>query len=209
MKGSIKVIGSGFGRTGTFSLKQALEKLGFGPCYHMAEVSKHPEHANFWFNTEKESGDFEEFLKGYQSAVDWPSTYYWKELADTFPEAKVIHTIRDFDSWYESALSTIFKSITKNDLHLSPEVHFHSMAGKLVLEKTFDNRFMDREFVKQQFASHNEAVLDSIPSDRLLIFNIKEGWEPLCRFLNVNIPAEDFPKTNTRASFIKKAGLEL
>ena len=97
---SLKVIGAGFGRTGTLSLKAALEELRLGPCYHMIEVNAHPEHDALWLALAKgESSDWRPMLQGYASTVDWPTTYVWKELAAANPQAKIILTLRDPDAW--------------------------------------------------------------------------------------------------------------
>src|SRR6185437_3611255 len=105
---ALEVIGSGLGRTGTKSLQTALNRLGFGPCHHMVEVFMHPESMGLWVEAAAGRPDWDAIFRDYRSAVDYPSAAYWRQLADYYPDAKVIHTVRDPDKWFESTQATIF-----------------------------------------------------------------------------------------------------
>jgi hypothetical protein len=198
MERFMKVIGAGFGRTGTMSLKVALEELGFGPCYHMTEVFEHPEHLPLW---EAAIGEeplvWEKIFGSYQAAVDWPTAAFYKELMEVYPEAKVLLTIRDPEKWYESTKHTIYTMLDAPDP--SPMLR---MATKLVWEQTFDGHFEDRRYAIEVFKRHNEEVKKHVPPERLLIYEVKEGWKPLCEFLGVERPEEKpFPHLNDTEAF--------
>lgn len=195
---ALKVIGAGFGRTGTMSLRDALNELGFGPCYHMSEVMAHPQFANYWARLARgESVDWDEVFDGYQSTVDWPACTYWRELAAHYPEAKVILTVRDPGQWFESTRNTIF-----SDEHLAmfsgddADPDFRDMIDQ-VYNQTFDGRGHERDYAIAVYITHNDAVMRSIERNRLLVFDPAEGWEPLCRFLEVPVPDKPFPRVNT------------
>lgn len=197
----LDVIGAGFGRTGTASLKVALEHLGLGPCHHMFEVLSHPELVTRWERAvDGEDVAWEEVLDGYRATVDWPGCAFWQELTHAYPDAKVILTVRDPDRWYDSAYNTIFQrgavSGTKEP-DAAPELQrLRPMVEKLIWEATFDGRFEDRDHALRIFAEHNEAVRRGVPSDRLLVYQVDQGWPPLCDFLGVDVPAEPFPHIN-------------
>jgi hypothetical protein len=200
----MKVIGAGFGRTGTLSLKIALEKLGFGPCYHMTEVIKHPAHIRQWrAAADGQPVDWQALLKRYPSGVDYPLSVFYKELLAAFPDAKVILTIRDPDSWYESTLETIYSHVTVPrwvGWLLPPFRGFSAMVEATVWQRLFDGRFEDREYAISVFEAHIEEVKRTIPPENLLICDVSEGWEPLCAFLDVPVPPGDFPHANNRKS---------
>ncbi len=194
----MKVIGTGFGRTGTMSLKVALEELGYGPCYHMVEVFEHPEHVSLWEAAARgEPLDWEKIFGSYQAAVDWPTAAFYKELMKAYPEAKVLLTVRDPEKWYESTKYTIYTMTDAPDP--SPMLR---MATKLVWEQSFDGNFEDRRYAMEVFKRHNEEVKKHVPPERLLVYEVKEGWKPLCEFLGVGIPEEkSFPHLNDTESF--------
>lgn len=204
----MKVIGAGFGRTGTTSLKSALETLGFGSAYHMTEVFTHPGHVRFWEAARRgEPVDWEGFFSGYGVAVDWPACAFYERLMAAFPEAVVILTVRDPERWYESTRNTIYGI---NKLSTGPAKPVLALAGlfapgitgivrvanKIVWEDTFDGRFEERSHATDTFRRHNEAVRRSVPPERLLVYDVKEGWEPLCEFFGVEVPDEPFPHLN-------------
>jgi len=200
---ALKIVGAGFGRTGTLSLKSALEKLGFGPCYHMFEVVERPAHIEMWHRLAYGgSMDWDLLFKDFQSAVDWPAARYWRELADYYPDAKVLLSLRDPESWYKSVTDTIYRGLTMRIPDKAPEPRKlqAAMARKIVLEDTFDGRFEDKAYAIEVFNRHNQAVRDSIDPARLLVFDAKEGWPPLCRFLGVAQPDEPFPRLNDTAT---------
>ncbi len=196
---SLKVIGAGYGRTGTSSLKSSLEKLGVGPCHHMIEIITHPEQARFWEALARgESVNWDEVFEGYNSSLDWPSCKFYKELADHYPQAKVILTLRDPKAWYKSVSETIMPSmkgpiILPNGKRVGPPGEF---VERLIGEQTFGKDFSEDHMI-DVYLRHNEEVKRTIPKDRLLVFQATDGWEPLCKFLGVPVPAEPYPKLNT------------
>jgi hypothetical protein len=202
--GGLKVIGAGFGRTGTLSLKHALEELGFGPCYHMSELFEKPHVDEQWDAiVSGEPADWPAIFKGYQATVDWPACAFYKELMQVYPNAKVLLSVRDPEKWYESVTSTIYP-VSHQNANSNPDrsVHRH-MVDTLIWQRTFDNRFEDKEYAIGVFLRHNEEVKQHVPAEKLLVYNVKEGWEPLCAFLGVEVPAgKPFPHDNDRATFL-------
>jgi Sulfotransferase domain len=208
----VKVIGAGFGRTGTWSLKAALEVLGFGPCYHMTEVFAHPGHADFWSSAWRgEPVDWEGVLGGYEATVDWPACTFYEELMERHPEAKVLLSVRDPEPWYESTRSTIYElsmllessPIARLIFGLISLLVFGGFAGSrssivndMIWQGTFDGRFEDKAYAIEVFERHNEEVKRRVPSERLLVYEVTEGWVPLCEFLGVPEPEETFPHLN-------------
>jgi hypothetical protein len=203
---SLAVIGSGFGRTGTASLKRALEMLGFGPCHHMEEVLSHPEQVAHWqaFVAGKPV-EWDEVFKGYRSQIDWPGAHVWLELADAYPQAKVIHSIRPEDAWWTSFSATIGKLLTVyKDMPLPPHVLAIAAAMEIaIIQQTFGCPPTDREGVLAAYRRRTEQVRAAIPPERLLVFEVTEGWEPLCAFLNVPVPDGPFPRTNSTKEFLQ------
>ena len=208
----MRVIGAGFGRTGTTSLKAALEVLGFGPSYTLSEVFRNPKHVGFWEAAGDPAGeevDWEGFLTDYGVAVDWPSCSFYGALMEAFPEASVILTVRDPAPWYESTRSTIYglRRLTTGPLPVRVAFSFAGLffpgvvgaarlADRLVWEDTFDGHFEDRDYAMEVFERHNDAVRRRVPPERLLVFDVREGWEPLCDFLGVEVPDDPFPRLN-------------
>ena len=209
----LKVIGAGFGRTGTLSIKAALEELGFGPCYHMTEVFDHPKHALLWDAAARgESVNWQEMFKGYQATVDWPGCTFYKELMQIYPDAKVLLTVRDPENWYESAQSTIYQATTRTRtpssrlllrLFLPNARQTVRMINTLIWDGTFNGNFTDKQYAIEIFNQHIEEVKQYVSPERLLVYNVKEGWEPLCTFLGVEVPKDEpFPHLNDRDSFV-------
>jgi len=199
----LKIIGAGFGRTGTLSMKTALNMLGVGPCHHMMEVFGKPEHIALWQDAADDKPvDWEAVFEGYNSAVDWPVCYFWRELAALYPDAKIILTLRDPDKWYDSAIATIFKGM----MHMPAEMKdpHGLMVRKLILENTFGGDLSDRTHAISVFEKHNQTVIDSLPAERLLVFEASQGWGPLCEFLEVPIPDESYPNSNSTEDFQKR-----
>lgn len=214
---TLKIIGTGVGRTGTYSLKLALEHLGYGKCYHMAELFQHPEGLVYFEKAEKgEEVDWEALFEGYQSAVDYPVSRYYKQLMAKYPDAKIIHTIRDPESWYQSASQTIIwasKPSLGRVLKMMTKLPFAPGLRKQMPVLKFDGKLIDLEFGKDyknkekviaRFNQHNEAVLNTVPKERLLVFDLKKGWEPLCQFLGAPVPAIPFPQSNSKDEFINR-----
>ena len=192
----MKVIGAGFGRTGTLTLKLALEQLGFGPCYHMIEVFKNPRAPSWWVEAADGKPDWPKIFAGYDACVDWPAATFYASLADAYPEAKVILTERDPEQWFRSTQATIFPLATPPDTDAPFDQMFRKVIGRL-----FDQRMREHDHVIDVFLRHNAEVKRRIPPDRLLIYEVAQGWEPLCRFLGVPVPSTPTPKTNTTEEF--------
>ena len=211
----LKVIGAGFGRTGTLSLKSALEILGFSPCYHMLSVLEKPSDVLRWEAIARgESRDWRGILAGYQATVDWPAVSFYKELFQEFPDAKVVLSVRDPERWYESSSSTIYQ-MHKNKLIRSPLLsplitllsggrnRIGRMVDKLVWHDEFHDRFEDKAYALEIFNRHIEEVKLTIPANQLLVYEVKQGWGPLCEFLGVEVPAgTPFPRLNERDNFV-------
>jgi hypothetical protein len=281
----LKIIGAGFGRTGTSSLTMALEELGFRPCYHMREVMRHPEHLPQWEAASRgEAVDWHTFFADYQAAVDWPSSSFYEELMQVYPEAKIVLTVRDPEQWYESTINTIyplfFRIMSRLPLHFylllrmtdlaipgkairriffrkgrivdavagsgtiidqfknynidALEQHFEekvkhfplrlyiplkmekiAILGKamkrrfyrrggmldvLVWNGIFKGQFEDKAYAIRVFEQHIEEVKKRVSAEKLLVYDVKDGWEPLCTFLGVNVPeGKSFPHLNGRA----------
>ncbi len=206
----MKFIGAGFGRTGTTSLKAALEELGFGPAYGLTEVFENPQHVGFWKAARRgEKVDWRGFLADYEVAVDWPACAFYEELMEAFPKALVILTVRDPEPWYESLHSTIYRlrKVTHGPPPLRAAFAFAGMfapgvvgtarlADHLVWEDTFDGRFEDKPYAMEVFEANNEEVRRRVPPERLLMFDVREGWGPLCEFLGIEVPDKPFPHLN-------------
>ena len=207
---ALELIGAGLGRTGTLSLKAALERLGIGPCYHMIEVLSAPERGRHWLaKTPGGSHDWDAIFDGYRATVDWPAAAWWRELAERFPDARVLLSRRDPVRWHESVMNTFYAAMTLEAPPDWPQVlrDFSDMVQDLVLERTFGGRLDDRTHAVRIFEEHCQAVVEAIPASRLLVYEAGDGWEPLCRFLDVPVPDEDFPHLNDTAWYRARAGL--
>ena len=147
--------------------------------------------------------DWDEIFRGFHATVDWPAARWWREIAAHFPEAKVLLSVRDPEAWYKSVTDTIYQPMKSPAPDGAPElVRLQSeMARKAILAETFDNRFEDKAHAIEVFERHNQEVRDAIDPARLLVFDVREGWGPLCRFLEVPIPDEPFPRLNDTATF--------
>lgn len=149
----LKIIGAGFGRTGTLSMKLALEQLGFGPCHHMVEVFGKPDHIALWQDAaDGKAVNWEDIFNGYLSAVDWPACYFWRELSGLYPDAKVLLTLRDPEKWYDSAIATIFAGMMRK---LKDVNQYGRMVQTLIVENTFGGNLADRSAVIKVFNEHN------------------------------------------------------
>ena len=183
----MKVIGAGMGRTGTMSLKAALEQLLEGPCYHMTEVVAHPEHSHTWRRaTAGEAVDWPTFLAGYPAGVDWPIAAFWRTLADVFPDARFILTVRDPAAWYRSVAATIWplsQAVSRPPARWAVDLSADRAAFPRYIDEAiwgprgvFSGRFEDRDHAISVFEAHNAEVRASLPADRLLTFDVAEGW---------------------------------
>src|SRR5271157_5065367 len=186
----IQVIGAGLGRTGTLSLKTALEELGFAKCYHMIDLFARMEDARTWDAASRgEPVDWDKLFAGYRATVDWPGCSFYRELLQHYPEAKVILTVRDPERWYDSARETIYfvrEAIPRWTRVIFPRMRvFRRMLDRIAWDGMFRGRFEDRAFAIDAFNRHNEQVRRDVPADRLLVYKVSEGWRPLCAFLGV------------------------
>jgi len=201
---ALEIIGSGLGRTGTKSLQSALNLLGFGPCHHMVEVFAHPETMPLWIAAGEGRPDWDAIFEGYRSMVDYPGAHYWRQLADYYPHAKVLHTVRDPNKWFDSTQATIF-SAANSRVHLAndPAAVAADPAVAFFASFTSDLRphIADRARMTDYFRRHTEAVKAAIPPERLLVYEAGQGWEPLCAFLGVPVPDEPYPSENSTAEF--------
>jgi hypothetical protein len=194
---TLKVIGVGLGRTGTASLKVALEQLLGARCYHMSECFGNPAHPPLWLKAACGQADWEATFEGYAATVDYPGCAFWRELADRYPEAKVLLTVRDPDKWFDSTRQTILSDDIRELVAMTPDQDFFNET----VFKDYVGHFGDRAFITDHFRRHTQAVIDAIPEERLLVYEVEQGWGPLCAFLGVPEPATPFPHVNTRADF--------
>ena len=193
---TLKVIGSGFPRTGTASLKLALEELGFGPCHHMREIMMYPESAALWAEAADapDQADWNTVLAGYHSTTDAPGCSFWRELVDFYPDARVIHSKRDPEKWFESTQATVFSPQWVERTLSLPLKEFFEKA----VYARFGDQLHDRDVMLDKFARHTDEVVATVPKDRLLVFEAGDGWQPLCEFLEVPVPDKPYPRVNTR-----------
>lgn len=205
---ALDIIGPGFGRTGTSSLKTALEHLGFGPAHHMFEVRDNPAQLPHWQALARgETPNWNTVFSGYRSQVDWPGARYWRELAAFYPEARIILTVRDPDEWYDSFSATILKLMEQRGHIDNPHVSsLVDMGHVLIEEGEFDGRIHDRDYAIAMFNKRTADVQAAFPSSRLLTFDVREGWDPLCRFLGVEVPAISFPRSTPQSSSLSPNG---
>lgn len=203
----LKVIGAGLGRTGTHSLGRAFEILGFGPCYNILEVRKNPGHAVIWNHAMgRKAVDWDLLFTAYNSAVEWPTVAFLSEVIQHFSEAKVVLTLRDPASWYESANTTIFDALELSAHHPDPGKRERmGLMRRLILERTFAGRYREKQYALEVYRQHNQSVIGMVPPDRLLQYHVKDGWRPLCEFLGKQIPEEPFPRLNDRTEFLSSA----
>jgi hypothetical protein len=200
---ALEVIGAGFGRTGTLSLKLALEKLGFDACYHMAEVVAHPDHVPVWAAAHRgEAVDWDALFHGYRASVDWPACNLWQAQFDHWPDARIVLSLRDPDRWYDSVMNTIHPTTVQACESDDPAQRaWGAWTNEIIWDGLFGGRMHDRAHAIDVFERHNEFVKRSVPEDRLLVFEAAQGWDPLCTFLERPIPDEDFPRVNSTADF--------
>ena len=201
----LQVIGAGFGRTGTTSLKAALERLGLGPCHTMTELFARPEQVPLWLQAARgEPVDWAKLYAGYNSTVDWPGARFWRELAATFPEAKIVLTTRDPKAWHDSAYSSIYAAAMQPLPESGADPGFAGLwhvSHEVVWDGIFDGHFDDEAYAIRVFEENIRRVTEEVDPDRLLVFEVSEGWEPLCEFLGVSVPDAPFPRVNDRAAF--------
>ncbi len=195
----LRVVGAGLGRTGTNSLKVALERLLGAPCYHMMEVFQHPEHIPLWHAAARgEMPDWNALFADYVAAVDWPAAAFWPELSTVFPDALVLLSLRDPQSWWQSASETIFPSVREQR-----GTEWYAMVDELFGAR-FTRALDDRAAAIAALERHNARVRATVPAHRLLEWHAADGWGPLCAALGVPVPDEPFPHTNTRGDWLAR-----
>jgi hypothetical protein len=191
----LRVIGAGLGRTGTMSLKLALERLLGGRCYHMVEVFQNPPHFGVWTNAFRGAvPDWDALFEGYVAEVDWPAAAFWSELAAKYPEAIILLSTRDSAGWWKSASATIFDRVRANPPPAMKEMR-EAMLGRFTPDIT------DREQAIAAYERHNANVRATAPRERLVEWRPGDGWAPLCTALKLPVPAEPFPHVNTTDEF--------
>jgi len=212
---SIKIIGAGLPRTGTNTLKNALETLGYSKTYHMKELLVQPDSLHHWLTLESTgTTNWEELYDGYEATVDFPAYPWYKEHLAQYPDAKVIFTTRPFDKWYDSIHSTVWQAGPQNlpeklammskllfNPHLRKVIKCVKLAKKRIFQVTLEGKFEDKAFAEQAFNNHLEDVKATVPADKLLIYDVRDGWGPLCKFLDVEEPKEALPHLNKKENF--------
>ena len=191
---TLSIIGAGLGRTGTASLKVALETLGFGRCHHMSEVFGSPDQIGHWTRAAAGKPDWPAIFEGYGAAVDFPAAAFWRDLADFYPDARIILSVRDPEKWWESTQETILSPLAEKSM---PKMPFAPVI-KDVVWRFFDGEIHDHDRLIAAFNRHTDEVKAAIPKDRLLVYEAKDGWAPLCRFLGKPVPASPFPRVNSK-----------
>jgi hypothetical protein len=207
---ALRVVGAGLGRTGTHSLKLALEQLLGGPCYHMSELFEREDDTAVWAAAARgEDIDWAEFLAEFAATVDWPACAFWDGIAATAPEAVVLLSVRESpEAWWASFERTIAQALQQP---VPPEDEAWARRRQMVIsmiETTFTPDWSDRDAALAAYSRHNEHVRQAVPAERLVEWQPGDGWEPLCAALDLDVPAEPFPHTNTTAEFRESGGLE-
>jgi hypothetical protein len=202
----VEVIGAGLGRTGTLSLKLALERLLGGPCHHMVEFFEHPDQLGRWeWALEGRPVDWDAAFEGYRSVVDWTAAAFFEELWDAYPNATVILSVRDIDGWWRSVRDTVFDELQSEPEHANDpwEIAMAPIRRFTIgmLDRRFTPDWPDEAAAKEAFERHNAAVREAVPPAQLVEWRPGDGWAPLCTALGVPVPKEPFPHANTTADF--------
>jgi Sulfotransferase domain len=211
----MKVIGAGLPRTGTLSQKVALEMLGFGPCYHMVNVLTNLPLAEQWEQALDDEVNWDEVFGEHESTVDWPGSFFYRELADAYPDAKVVLSVRDPEAWERSMLDTIWglfhghsvmAHVSKAREFVDPEWrdYMQLMQRMWAAQGVFSGAELRPGQLAEAISRYQEQVQRNIPGDRLLVWNVQEGWEPLCCFLGVDVPQAEFPRLNDSKMFVDR-----
>ena len=202
---TIQVIGAGLGRTGTLSLKAALEQLLGGPCYHMVELFKHPEHVQVWEQAlDGQTPDWDAFFSDYRATVDWTGAAFFTDLLHAYPDAVVLLSLRDTDDWWRSVRDTTFKTLQSEGDTADPWERALAPTKRLttrLLTSRFTPDWSDEVAAKTAFERHNAAVRAVVPPGRLVEWQPGDGWRPICAALGLSEPAHPFPHANTTADF--------
>ncbi|MFJ6837219.1 sulfotransferase family protein [Streptomyces sp. NPDC091209] len=199
----LKLINAGLGRTGTTSLQVALERLGLGPCFHMFEIVDDEQRLAQWERIicDGERPDWAALYDGYTSAVDGPSTVYYQQISEALPGTRVVLTVRDAEGWYKSTYDTLYQFALRTMEHPpepgSRQARLFRVVNALVWEGLFDGRFSDKDHAIEVYHRHTEDVVRALGADNVLVYDVKQGWEPLCAFLGAEVPDEEFPRANS------------
>ena len=200
----MKLIGASYPRTGTLSTKAALEELGLGPCYHFLTQFERPQDIDVWqAAAEGQPVDWTALFADFQAAVDWPASLFYKQLLALYPDAKVLLNVRDPKAWYASMVKTVYPASQAGLSAPAESVlgRMGRMINTLIWQGTFGGAFEDKQRAISIFEQHIQEVKDHVPAERLLVYDVKEGWEPLCRFLDVPAPNTPFPRLNDGEAF--------
>ncbi len=212
----MKLIGAGVPRTGTLAQKIALEMLGLGPCYHMVDVLADLDQAALWETALDGEQPWPMLFDGFSSSVDWPAGYFWRELADFYPEAKVLLSVREPEAWERSMRQTVWavrrgesliRLLSSAQAQVNPQWDgFLKMIDRLLWEGegTFAGGHAEPSQLIDAMNRHVEEVKRTVPPERLLVWSVSEGWEPLCEFLELPVPQEPFPHINDREEFLNR-----
>lgn len=212
----MRVIGAGLPRTGTLTQKLALEQLGLGPCYHWVNVLADLEQVELWDRAMDGEGPWEEVFAGCGATVDWPGGYFYKELIEVYPEAKVLLSVREEHSWERSFRQTIvalrhgeslMRLLSSARGEVDPRWHrYLALVDRMFWgpEGTFAAGWAEPQQLIDQMVRHNEEVKRIVAPERLLVWKVTEGWGPLCDFLGVEVPAEPLPHENDRETFMDR-----
>src|ERR1700677_1260105 len=210
------LIGAGLPRTGTLTQKVAFEELGIGPCYHWVDVLADLDQVQLWNRALDGEVLWDQILGGSRSTADWPGGYFYRELMEFYPDAKVLLSVRDPESWERSFRDTIWPMSFGNTLmpllaHARAEIdpRFHAyleLVDRMFWgpQGTFSAGHAEPSQLIEQMLEHTEAVKRAVPAERLLVWDVKEGWGPLCEFLEVDVPETPLPHANDRGSFLDR-----
>lgn len=205
--GGLAVVGAGFGRTGTLSFKLALERLGLGSCYHQLEAWKRPDHREVWARAvDGGAVDWRRLFAGFRATADWPACSFWKQIKAAHPGARVVLLRRDPEAWYRSLSKTVLDLLDTAPGDAEADA-WRSTMRRLIIEQDFGGR-VDREHAIATIRAYEADVVSSVPADQLLVYEVSEGWEPLCAFFDVEVPEVDFPRTNSTGEFRTMFGLD-
>ncbi|MEV1026439.1 sulfotransferase family protein [Streptomyces sp. NPDC050264] len=202
----LKLFNAGLGRTGTTSLKAALDRLGLGPSFHMFDLVSDEQRLRQWEGAlcGGERPDWAALFDGCTAAVDGPCAVHYEQIAEAFPDAKVILTVRDAESWWRSTYDTLYQFVLRSAEHPpAPDSHqarLLRLTSTLVWDGLFGGRFPDKDHAVEVYRRHNEDVVRALGADRVLVYDVRQGWEPLCAFLGVEAPQEEFPRANDSAA---------
>jgi hypothetical protein len=216
----VKVIGVGFGRTGTMSLKAALEELGAAPCFHMIDLIMGENKARdlpYWVSIANgDPVDWNEVFDGWEATVDWPAASRWRELCDAFPDLPVLLNVRDFEGWYASVENTILAvklaaqagELPQDANREQPAPELWGVIERLIWSGDFQGRFQDKEWVRQMYDDRIAEIKATIAPERLTVWTLGvDGWEPLAEMLDVPVPDTPFPCLHDTNEFRAEFGL--